>query len=136
MRTITRFVASRPAATRAAFRTVFYAPVAGQCFEIDIAHQGGQWVIHIPEIDDVTAAPTRGWSNLRHVNASQPAPASWIGYISVWVRGLTPHRVSGPAEQRHPGPVVLGAGHRGQSSKNTSTSMPAACRLGACRPRW
>ena len=61
-------------------------PVAGQCFEIDIAHQGGQWVIRIPEIDDVTAAPTRAAVELAARECIAARTGIPIGYISVWVR--------------------------------------------------
>ncbi|MCB0942485.1 MAG: long chain fatty acid-CoA synthetase Faa4p [Mycobacterium sp.] len=61
-------------------------PVAGQCFEIDIAHQGGQWVIRIPEINDATEAPTRAAVELAARECIAARTGIPIGYISVWVR--------------------------------------------------
>lgn len=61
-------------------------PVAGQCFEINITHEGGQWVIRIPEINDVTEAPTRAAVELAARECIAARTGIPLGYISVWVR--------------------------------------------------
>ena len=61
-------------------------PIAGQCFEISIRQDPAQWVIHIPEIDETTEAPTRvavETAARERIAASTGIP---LGYISVWVR--------------------------------------------------
>ncbi len=61
-------------------------PVAGQCFEIEIEHQGGQWVIRIPEIGGMTEAPIRAAVELAARECIAAQTGIPIGYISVWVR--------------------------------------------------
>lgn len=61
-------------------------PVAGQCFEIDIDHQGSRWIIRIPEIDAATEALTRASVELAARECIATRTGIPMGYISVWVR--------------------------------------------------
>lgn len=61
-------------------------PIAGQCFEISISSRGGQWVIHIPEIDEAAEAPTRAAVELTAREVIAASTGIPLGYISVWVR--------------------------------------------------
>ena len=60
-------------------------PVAGQFFEINIGHEGGQWIIRIPEIDEQTQASTRANVELAARECIAARTGIPIGYISVWV---------------------------------------------------
>ena len=86
MRTLhrTRTLTARPHRGLLPHRVI--RPIAGQCFEISISQVGAHWVIRIPEIDDVTEAPTRAAVELvarERIAAGTGIP---LGYISVWVR--------------------------------------------------
>lgn len=61
-------------------------PVAGQCFEIDISHESGHWVIRIPEINAATKANTRAAVELAARECITTHTGIPIGYISVWTR--------------------------------------------------
>lgn len=61
-------------------------PIAGQCFEIDIRHEGGRWIIGIPEINDATEATTRASVELAARECIATRTGIPMGYISVWVR--------------------------------------------------
>ena len=61
-------------------------PIAGQCFEISIRQDAAHWVIHIPEIDDTTEAPTRAAVELAARERIATRTGIPLGYISVWVR--------------------------------------------------
>lgn len=61
-------------------------PIAGQCFEISIRQDGGEWIIRIPEIDDTTTAPSRAAVELTARERIAAGTGIPLGYISVWVR--------------------------------------------------
>jgi len=61
-------------------------PVAGQCFEINISHENGRWVIRIPEIGETTEATTRPAVELAARECIASHTGIPIGYISVWTR--------------------------------------------------
>ena len=61
-------------------------PVAGQCFEINISHESGRWVIRIPEIGATTKAKTRPAVELAARECIATHTGIPIGYISVWTR--------------------------------------------------
>lgn len=61
-------------------------PVAGQCFEISTRQDGAGWMIHIPEINETTEAPTRAAVELAARERIAVSTGIPLGYISVWVR--------------------------------------------------
>ncbi len=61
-------------------------PIAGQCFEIDVRYVDGQWVIRVPEIDDVTHASRRGAVESAARECIAARTGIPVGYVSVWVR--------------------------------------------------
>jgi hypothetical protein len=61
-------------------------PMAGQAFEIEIHHDGGWWVIRIPEINEVTEAASRPAVELAARECIAAHTGIPIGYISVWMR--------------------------------------------------
>jgi len=61
-------------------------PIAGQCFEIELRHEGGRWVIRIPEINEVAEADTRAAVELAARECIAACTGIPMGYISVWVR--------------------------------------------------
>jgi len=60
--------------------------VAGQCFEINISHENGRWVIRIPEINATTKANIRASVELAARECIAGHTGIPIGYISVWTR--------------------------------------------------
>lgn len=61
-------------------------PMAGQCFEITIRHEGGRWMIGIPEVNEATEARSRGSVELAARECIATHTGIPLGYISVWVR--------------------------------------------------
>ena len=61
-------------------------PIAGQCFEIEIRHDGNRCIIGIPEIDGVTEAHTRAGVELAARECIAARTGIPLGYISVWSR--------------------------------------------------
>jgi hypothetical protein len=60
--------------------------MAGQTFEIEIRHDGGRWIIQIPEINEVTEAASRAAVELAARECIAIHTGIPIGYISVWMR--------------------------------------------------
>lgn len=60
--------------------------MAGQCFEIEISIEANRWEIRVPEINDVTEAPTRAAVELAARECIARRTGIPLGYISVWVR--------------------------------------------------
>ena len=61
-------------------------PVAGQCFEIEIAQDSNRWSIRIPEIAESTEAANRASVELAARECIAARTGIPMGYISVWVR--------------------------------------------------
>lgn len=61
-------------------------PIAGQCFEIVITHDGGRWLIRIPEIDGAAEATHRSAVELAARTCIAARTGIPLGYVSVWVR--------------------------------------------------
>lgn len=61
-------------------------PVAGQCFEIEIAQDTNRWLIRIPEIDGTAEAPSRAAVEVTARECIAARTGIPMGYISVWVR--------------------------------------------------
>lgn len=80
----TRTSSVRPHRGRRSHRVL--RPMAGQCFEIEVRHDGGEWLIRIPEIDGTTTAPTRAAVELAARECIASGTGIPLGYISVWVR--------------------------------------------------
>jgi hypothetical protein len=78
--------AQATAAHRSARAQRVLRPVAGQCFEIEIDHDGGRWTIRIPEIGARTEASRRSAVEATARECIAARTGIPLGYISVWVR--------------------------------------------------
>ncbi len=85
MRTHYKTCGSSPNTQRRIRSNQVLGPVAGQFFEINISHEGGRWIIRIPEIDDATEAGTRAAVESAARECIAARTGIPIGYISVWV---------------------------------------------------
>ena len=80
----TRARSLRPHHQRRAPRVL--RPTAGQCFEIEVNHDGRHWQVRVPELAVSAETPQRSAVEFAARERIADHTGIPIGYISVWAR--------------------------------------------------